>query len=93
MRAANELQGQSAILPLTWARAVRVHQWAKNLLLVLPALAAHLGPTPEVLGALLLAFFSFSLLASAVYLVNDLADVEHDRAHPLKRSRPIAARR
>jgi 4-hydroxybenzoate polyprenyltransferase len=89
--AANELQGQSAILPLTWARAVRVHQWAKNLLLALPALAAHLGPTPEVLGALLLAFFSFSLLASAVYLVNDLADLEHDRAHPTKRARPIAA--
>jgi 4-hydroxybenzoate polyprenyltransferase len=68
-----------------------VHQWAKNLLLALPALAAHLGPTPAVLGALLLAFFSFSLLASAVYLVNDLADLEHDRAHPTKRARPIAA--
>jgi 4-hydroxybenzoate polyprenyltransferase len=63
---ANELPGQSTVLPLTWARAVRVHQWAKNLLLVLPALAAHLGPAPEVLGALVLAFFSFSLLASAV---------------------------
>ena len=93
MPAANELQGQSAVLPLTWARAVRVHQWAKNLLLALPALAAHLGPTPEVLGALLLAFLSFSLLASAVYLVNDLADLEHDRAHPTKRARPIAAGR
>jgi 4-hydroxybenzoate polyprenyltransferase len=46
-----------------------------------------------VLGALLLAFFSFSLLASAVYLVNDLADLEHDRAHPTKRARPIAAGR
>jgi len=91
VRATTELPGQSAMLPLTWARAIRVHQWAKNLLLVLPALAAHLGPTPAVLGSLLLAFLSFSLLASSVYLVNDLADLEHDRAHPSKRERPLAA--
>jgi len=91
VRAATELPGQSAMLPLTWARAIRVHQWAKNLLLVLPALAAHLAPTPPALGALLLAFFSFSLLASAVYLVNDLADLEHDRVHPIKRARPLAS--
>ena len=74
-----------------WLRAVRVHQWAKNLLLALPALAAHLGPTPAVIAPLAVAFFSFSLLASAVYLVNDVADLEHDRAHPTKRARPLAA--
>jgi 4-hydroxybenzoate polyprenyltransferase len=86
-----ELPGRSATKPLTWARAVRVHQWAKNLLLALPALAAHLSPTPDILASLALAFLSFSLLASSVYLVNDLADLEHDRAHPTKRDRPLAA--
>jgi 4-hydroxybenzoate polyprenyltransferase len=79
------------MLPLTWARAIRVHQWAKNLLLVLPALAAHLSPSADVIGALLLAFLSFSMLASAVYLVNDLTDLRHDRSHPSKRARPLAA--
>ena len=44
-----------------------------------------------VLGALVAAVASFSLLASAVYLVNDVVDVESDRAHPSKRHRPIAA--
>ena len=91
MRVATELPGKSGVLPLTWARAVRVHQWAKNLLLALPALAAHLTPTREVVGTLVLAFLSFSLLASSVYLVNDLADLQHDRAHPTKRARPLAA--
>lgn len=74
-----------------WLRAIRVHQWAKNGLLVLPALAAHLGPEPATLARLVAAFVSFSLLASAVYLLNDLADLEHDRAHPVKRLRPLAA--
>ncbi len=91
MRVATELPSKNTLLPLTWARAVRVHQWAKNLLLALPALAAHLAPTQEVLAPLLLGFLSFSLLASAVYLINDLADLEHDRAHPVKRLRPLAA--
>lgn len=91
MPVATELPTKNPLLPLTWARAVRVHQWAKNLLMALPALAAHLAPTPEVLASLLLGLLSFSLLASAVYLVNDLADLEHDRAHPVKRARPLAA--
>ena len=77
--------------PSTWVRAVRVHQWAKNLLLVLPAVAAHLTPSAGVIGLLTTAFFSFSLLASAVYLFNDIQDLEHDREHPIKRARPLAA--
>ncbi|MEQ9398234.1 MAG: UbiA family prenyltransferase [Longimicrobiales bacterium] len=72
-------------------RALRPHQWAKNLLILLPALAAHRVPGAGLLGALVAAVASFSLLASAVYLVNDVVDVESDRAHPSKRHRPIAA--
>ncbi len=75
----------------TWLRAVRVHQWAKNGLLVVPAVAGHLVPSGALGWALLRAFLAFSLLASAVYLVNDLVDLEHDRAHPTKRNRPLAA--
>lgn len=75
----------------TWARAVRVHQWSKNGLLLLPALAAHLPPGGPTLLALGASVLSFSFLASAVYLLNDIADLEHDREHPTKRRRPIAA--
>ncbi len=79
--------------PALWARQIRVHQWAKNLLLFLPPAAAHRLGEPAVLLAVGRGFLSFSLLASAVYLANDLRDLEHDRAHPTKRQRPIASGR
>jgi len=70
---------------------LRVHQWLKNLLLFVPLLAAHqLGNGPAWL-ALLLAFASFSLCASSVYIANDLLDLESDRLHPRKRLRPFAS--
>ena len=93
MPADTELPGVPESWLSTWVRAVRVHQWAKNLLLVLPALAAHLVPDTRAIGLLVTAFVSFSLLASAVYLLNDIQDLEHDRAHPVKRTRPLAAGR
>jgi 4-hydroxybenzoate polyprenyltransferase len=91
VRVESDLPLRSASGPFVWVRALRVHQWAKNLLLVLPALAAHRAPTPALVVPLLLAFLSYSLLASAVYLFNDIQDVEHDRLHPTKRDRPIAS--
>jgi 4-hydroxybenzoate polyprenyltransferase len=77
-------------LPKALLRAMRVHQWAKNVLVVLPLLLAH-TVTGEKLLASLLAFFCFSFSASATYMVNDLLDVEADRQHPRKRLRPFAA--
>lgn len=75
----------------TLRRMLRVHQWLKNLLLFVPMLAAHqLGNGPAWL-ALVLAFTSFSLCASSVYIVNDLLDLESDRLHPRKRQRPFAS--
>ena len=69
-------------------RALRPHQWSKNLLMFLPALAAHdLGRLLPVL----LGFLAFSLTASAVYVINDLLDLAADRAHPRKCQRPFAA--
>jgi 4-hydroxybenzoate polyprenyltransferase len=75
----------------TWLSQLRVHQWVKNLLLFLPLIAAHRLAEPELFGRSILAFLAFSLCASAVYLGNDLLDLPDDRAHPLKRSRPLAA--
>jgi 4-hydroxybenzoate polyprenyltransferase len=71
-------------------RAIRPHQWAKNLLIFLPPLLAHNFTIPALLTALL-AFVCFSLTASATYIVNDLLDIETDRHHHRKRTRPFAA--
>jgi 4-hydroxybenzoate polyprenyltransferase/phosphoserine phosphatase len=74
-----------------WIRQLRPHHWAKNALLFVPALAAHLAPSFELGVRLLAGFAAFSATASAVYLFNDLADLASDRAHPRKRNRPLAA--
>jgi 4-hydroxybenzoate polyprenyltransferase/phosphoserine phosphatase len=75
----------------TWARVLRVHQWLKNLLLFVPLLAAHQLENIDGWIALVLSFFAFGLCASSVYITNDLLDLESDRAHPRKRSRPFAS--
>ncbi|HEU5339747.1 UbiA family prenyltransferase [Edaphobacter sp.] len=74
----------------SWPKAIRIHQWAKNLLIFLPLLLAHMR-TPGLVAAAVLAFFSFSLCASATYIANDLLDLNADRQHPRKRRRPFAA--
>jgi 4-hydroxybenzoate polyprenyltransferase len=63
----------------------------KNLLLFVPLLAAHKLTNLDTWLALILAFFSFSLCASSVYIVNDLLDLESDRQHPRKCDRPFAS--
>lgn len=74
-----------------WAKALRLHQWLKNGLILVPAIAAKRIAEPETLAAALLAFLSFSLFASAVYLVNDLLDLSADRRHARKSRRPFAS--
>ena len=71
-------------------KAIRIHQWAKNILIFVPLLLAHDLRFATVTSAVL-AFFCFSLVASATYIVNDLLDVEADRRHPGKRRRPFAS--
>ena len=71
-------------------KAARIHQWAKNLLIFLPLLLAH-GVTLRRLLTALLAFICFSLTASATYIINDLLDIEADRRHARKRTRPFAS--
>ncbi len=72
-------------------RAMRVHQWLKNLLLFVPLLTTFSFSDIAALITMVAAFFSFSLAASATYIVNDLWDLESDRAHPRKRLRPFAS--
>ena len=75
----------------TWLKALRVHQWLKNLLVFVPLLASGRFSEPRLAVESALAFVSFSLFASAVYLVNDMVDLESDRLHRTKRKRPFAS--
>ena len=78
-------------LPAGLLKAVRPRQWVKNVLVLAAPVAAGRVAETDVLLASLVAFVVFSLAASGIYLVNDALDVEADRAHPVKRYRPIAA--
>lgn len=72
-------------------RALRLHQWAKNLLIFVPLVLSHRLFEQGVIASGIVAFFAFGLCASAIYVVNDLFDIQSDRAHPRKRLRPFAA--
>lgn len=77
--------------PLVLLRAMRAHQWAKNLLLAVPMFVGQRLEDPQRWIMLGLAFIAFSFAASAVYLLNDVLDITADREHPTKRHRPIAS--
>ena len=72
-------------------RGMRVHQWLKNILIFVPAATSHQILNFEVFRVVFLAFFSFSVCASAGYLINDLLDLSTDREHPEKKLRPFAS--
>ena len=74
----------------TWIRALRIHQWAKNVLLGVPILTAH-AFNFSAIAEVAAAFTAFGLVASATYLLNDLLDLVADRHHPRKCERPFAA--
>jgi 4-hydroxybenzoate polyprenyltransferase len=76
-----------------YLKALRLHQWLKNLLLFVPLAAAHQALDPLLLGQVLLGFLAFGLCASSVYLLNDLLDLPADRRHPSKRRRAFASGR
>lgn len=69
---------------------IRMHQWLKNLLLFVPPIMAHQIMDGTIFLQVLGGFVSFSLLASSMYVMNDLLDISSDRAHKTKRMRPIA---
>jgi 4-hydroxybenzoate polyprenyltransferase len=72
-------------------RAMRPHHWLKNTLVFVPILLAYKSLSMAQLGYGLIAFIALSLVASAIYLLNDLLDIESDRKHPVKCRRPLAS--
>lgn len=74
-------------------KLMRPHQWAKNAFVFVGLVFGHAWNAPPLLLSALLAAAGFSLASSAIYIVNDYADRERDRAHPKKRHRPLAAGR
>jgi 4-hydroxybenzoate polyprenyltransferase len=70
---------------------MRPHQWVKNVFVAFPLVFARLFTDAHAATRTAAAFGIFCLLSSTVYLINDLVDVEKDRAHPVKRKRPIAS--
>jgi 4-hydroxybenzoate polyprenyltransferase/phosphoserine phosphatase len=72
-------------------KALRCHQWSKNILLFVPLLTSHKVFEGELILRTLIAFVAMSFCASSIYIINDFLDVEADRQHPRKRFRPFAA--
>ena len=73
-----------------YVRLLRVKHWIKNGLIFLPLIGAY-NFLPESILKVAIAFFAFSFLASFVYIMNDIVDVQKDRKHPRKKNRPIAS--
>lgn len=86
-----EFSSRTPISPRTILKAIRSHQWVKNLLLFTAPIAAHRIGDPVVFMQTIIGFISFSCIASSIYIFNDLFDLPSDRAHATKRFRPIAA--
>ncbi len=92
-----ERQGSSAGAPrarsrtAAWLRALRPEQWVKNGVVFAPLVFAMRLLDPLAVLHSLAAFVAFCAVSSAVYLINDVSDLEHDRLHPRKKSRPLAA--
>ena len=80
---------KESVTLIDYLKAIRIHHWPKNLLVFLPALTGHLI-TPESFSTLLAIFFSLSFVASGMYLMNDLLDIDNDKQHPTKQLRLIA---
>jgi 4-hydroxybenzoate polyprenyltransferase len=74
-----------------WVKALRLYQWAKNMLLFVPLVTGHRIFDLDAIGAALVAFLSFGLCASATYILNDIFDLDADRHHRTKKRRPFAA--
>jgi 4-hydroxybenzoate polyprenyltransferase len=76
-----------------WAKALRIHQWSKNLLIAVPFLVGHHFKESWQLAGLTAAFLAMSICASGTYLWNDLLDLDFDRSHPTKKFRLAASGR
>lgn len=75
----------------SFCQLLRAKQYVKNLFILAPAFFAGVIINGEIAGNLIVGFLVFSLVASGIYIFNDIMDVEFDRQHPIKKNRPIAA--
>ena len=75
----------------TFVKMLRMHQWLKNSLIAVPMVLSHEYFNTNMIWQCLLAFVSFSAVASAIYILNDFFDLALDRKHPTKRNRPFAS--
>lgn len=85
-----EFRGPCAQIKI-WAKALRMHQWVKNSLIFVPLITGFSFFDLASMVPVFLAFLAFSFAASATYIVNDLSDLDNDRAHARKRNRPFAS--
>ena len=85
------LSRRNARRPPAWVRLLRPHHWIKNFLLFVPALTTSAFLEPYTLVPAVVGFVSFTLAASAGYVINDLTDQSNDRMHPQKKTRPLAS--
>ena len=76
-----------------WLKALRPHQWTKNILVFVPLFLAHKYGDPVAVASAVAAFLCIGLVASGTYVINDLSDLDADRVHPTKRDRALASGR
>jgi 4-hydroxybenzoate polyprenyltransferase len=76
---------------LTYCKQLRLHQWSKNILVFIPVVMSHQFLEAQPMLNALLAFICFGLVASSIYLLNDIMDLHQDRRHPTKSRRPFAS--
>jgi 4-hydroxybenzoate polyprenyltransferase len=91
--AATDIPTRDTSMPLAVVKALRPTQWIKNFFVFAPAIFAKAIFDWQVVGRVAIGFAVFSAVSSATYLLNDVLDRENDRAHPVKRNRPIASGR
>ncbi len=78
-------------MPRVLLRALRPAQWVKNLFVLAPVLFGKVADRPDLAGRTVAVAVAFCLLASGLYLLNDVRDAESDRQHPVKKDRPVAS--
>lgn len=76
---------------IEWVKLLRIKHWIKNLLVLFPILFAQEAMDVDLLLVAIAGFFAFCFASSAIYVLNDLSDVESDRSHPTKKDRPLAS--
>lgn len=74
-----------------YLKLMRIKHWIKNILIFIPLLFSEQLFNPHKILICFIGFLSFSFVASSVYIINDLKDIEKDKKHPIKKNRPLAS--